>query len=624
MVYLLGFVVGLFLLGVLLVVWGLLGRRMDDHALCGGCGYDLSGMEVDMREVGNRNGQACAECGKLLGRGKKDVRIGNRVRRKGAVSLGLVMMVMVLVVGGPMVGGLGWHEKKPNWMLCFEVRHVWLALDIEGVEQELVGRIMGGKIQGAALRELGMAMLAVGEAGVGGGGWDVVSRDREVWGQMLVQAIAAGVLNQSDLNRAAETMLRLGEDKGVMWQSSWGEVLLEAHLAGAMSEGQKTRWVDVLLDDCSLEMPGKIAPDYAEEVMVWVWQRMDDGVMRGWFEHDQSSRKVYYRWMFGLNQVVVDGEAICLDVRGSTGGSIYRLGSGTMPFRRVKGDLRAYLKEHGEKEVTVGLGYEVEMFSDMSGLKFVREVVIDGGQMKLVKERPGAKLVKDDVVREEMQRLVRPCSQMRFKLNSSRHGSVNLAPYTMVGLEKYQGHYLAESSIQKGWGYEHHVGFVMACTEEQAKKYDGWDEYDGDETFVMLNHVQLERGFCYRVTLRVDGKEYEQEGYISDDGEERRRYHRAYGSRRYILPSGVKAKKCDVILRPMPFYAYEHEHLEEICGDELVFEDVNLLMVTDEELEQGKKGWVELRERAKAHLVEVGEFESVAAIDRYTEELKEQ
>ena len=63
-------IVLLIIFGLLLIVFGWRGTLVDDHAHCGLCSYDLSGMVVDMRLIKNREGQLCSECGAELGEKK--------------------------------------------------------------------------------------------------------------------------------------------------------------------------------------------------------------------------------------------------------------------------------------------------------------------------------------------------------------------------------------------------------------------------------------------------------------------------------------------------------------------------------------------------------------------------
>src|SRR5438874_10171826 len=78
--------------GVIVILLGLRGVRVDDHPLCARCGFDLHGLG---------SGAGCPECGAGVGtpgrRGRAPVRIGNRRRVKGAIGAGAVILLLVAI-----------------------------------------------------------------------------------------------------------------------------------------------------------------------------------------------------------------------------------------------------------------------------------------------------------------------------------------------------------------------------------------------------------------------------------------------------------------------------------------------------------------------------------------------
>ena len=109
----------------LLLVWrGWRGRQVDTHPLCRRCGYDLVGLPLVTSEVDPADSarqRACPECGADLRR-RRAVRTGNRVRHRGQIVTGAVLLVPCLALAGL----LAWvrardvdHQKhKPVWWLA--------------------------------------------------------------------------------------------------------------------------------------------------------------------------------------------------------------------------------------------------------------------------------------------------------------------------------------------------------------------------------------------------------------------------------------------------------------------------------------------------------------------------
>ena len=108
----------LLLLSGVLLVYALRGRRVDDHALCRRCGFDVSG-----RPAGST---VCSECGADLTR-RRAVRVGRREKRRRVLAVALP----VLLLSGGWLGVSGWRTLRAvDWD-----RHKplsWLLKDAEG------------------------------------------------------------------------------------------------------------------------------------------------------------------------------------------------------------------------------------------------------------------------------------------------------------------------------------------------------------------------------------------------------------------------------------------------------------------------------------------------------------
>src|SRR5437762_1185999 len=107
-------------MGTACLLAGLRGRRIDDHPVCRRCRFDLIGVYPSSAAMAR-----CPECGADLGH-RRAVRIGQRRRRKLAVSLGVGLLLAVSGVGAV----LGWsaakgpamNPYKPSWWLEAEAK----------------------------------------------------------------------------------------------------------------------------------------------------------------------------------------------------------------------------------------------------------------------------------------------------------------------------------------------------------------------------------------------------------------------------------------------------------------------------------------------------------------------
>lgn len=77
-------------LGVLGVALGMRGRAVDDHPICRRCRYDLVGQPAETPK--------CPECGADLLR-PRATRRGNRVRRRGPFTVGVVLILAAIGAG---------------------------------------------------------------------------------------------------------------------------------------------------------------------------------------------------------------------------------------------------------------------------------------------------------------------------------------------------------------------------------------------------------------------------------------------------------------------------------------------------------------------------------------------
>ncbi len=179
----------LVVLGLLLVVFGWRGRRINNHPVCRQCRFDLDGI----REL-----VTCPECGAGLKR-PGSTRRGVRKRMWSAVTVGALMVLLpgsaIGVVLFAALTGVDSAAYKPVWLLTFEARH---------------GSIAQVKAAGAEL----------------------LARDQR------------GRLSESERERAVETGLLLQADLSRPWDpASWGDLLDRALGSGDLTEEQRVRFL---------------------------------------------------------------------------------------------------------------------------------------------------------------------------------------------------------------------------------------------------------------------------------------------------------------------------------------------------------------------------------------------
>ena len=165
---------GLLLAGLIVLMIGWRGRRIDDHPLCRKCGYDL---------LGCAQAANCPECGRDLRRRGRAIRIGHRRRRWVVTSMGLMMLLLALGGGGVMVSGtlrdFDWNTIKPLSLLRREA----VGADVvrkQKAQSEILKRLVADRLtQGQidSLADQGLALQADANAT-----WDAWWGDFIEWG----------------------------------------------------------------------------------------------------------------------------------------------------------------------------------------------------------------------------------------------------------------------------------------------------------------------------------------------------------------------------------------------------------------------------------------------------------
>jgi hypothetical protein len=175
---------GAVIAGLVLIVLGLRGKRINKVPACAQCGFDLSGVLPD--------GVTCPECGAGLKR-KGGVRVGQRRRRCIVIGVGAVAIALPGVTLGmaffALMTGRDVNDYKPVAMLMWEARK-GDRVSAVGAGAELYDRMQLGALaphQVDALTQLALDIQA--------------DRDRpwsEAWGDIIAMHSVAGNLSRED------------------------------------------------------------------------------------------------------------------------------------------------------------------------------------------------------------------------------------------------------------------------------------------------------------------------------------------------------------------------------------------------------------------------------------------
>ena len=132
------------LAGATLLAVGLRGPRINDHPVCRGCRFDLSGSPQPLG--------LCPECGADLSQPSR-VRTGQRRRRPGLAGIGAVTAALAILagagIGWGIAKGTNWNAHKPVALLLFEAR-AGTAEEAEAAISELMDRRIAGNLRDRA------------------------------------------------------------------------------------------------------------------------------------------------------------------------------------------------------------------------------------------------------------------------------------------------------------------------------------------------------------------------------------------------------------------------------------------------------------------------------------------
>jgi hypothetical protein len=135
--------IALLLASAIVLAFAWRGRRIDDHPICRGCGFDLFGLP--------KGAGKCSECGSDLN-SHSAIRIGHRQRRSALVLLSMMVCLgsvgWLSLIGWSVANGVAWVTHEPLWLLRRECSSERPATRVPAVAEIL--RRLGNKTISAA------------------------------------------------------------------------------------------------------------------------------------------------------------------------------------------------------------------------------------------------------------------------------------------------------------------------------------------------------------------------------------------------------------------------------------------------------------------------------------------
>lgn len=277
-------VVGIAAAGVALLIWGLRGKRIDDHPVCRQCRFDLAGQPEGTI--------TCPECGAGLKR-TGSVRIGQRRKRPIVILLGVLGIALPMLalgtLGFAIITGQDLNSYKPLGLLKWEAGHADAAHS-KVVAAELHKRMM---VKGVSQGKYDtIVQLALEQQG------DTARKWSPEWGDIIEQAQTDGKLSKEDKARyrrqaavvkfESRPRVRAGDDipvaAKVVERRVGGTTTLMAlaQLSEASIGGKKARFMastDPMGRNRLVEMSGgQVSWFYLYGTQNrWGWGAMDDG-----------------------------------------------------------------------------------------------------------------------------------------------------------------------------------------------------------------------------------------------------------------------------------------------------------------------------------------------------------
>lgn len=229
--------------GLVLLVVGLRGRRMDDHPLCRRCGFDLFGLPADSH--------LCSECGMDL-QLPRAVRVGHRQKRTGLLTISLLLLLPSLAYLGAatyfVARGVDVNQYRPVWWLLLDANSTVPAIR-NGALAALNSKLASNKLSTAQIDTIAENALKL--QGDPSRTWDPGWGDfvelaqatnrlsAEKWQRYLKQAPTMRFQARAKVRRGAPLPLRLTHDARVGTQSTlWAAYRYKAvEISGRTTKG---------------------------------------------------------------------------------------------------------------------------------------------------------------------------------------------------------------------------------------------------------------------------------------------------------------------------------------------------------------------------------------------------
>lgn len=209
---------GVSLFGLLLLILGVRGKRIDDHPLCRKCKYDLIGTpELPAN---------CPECGAKLSK-RKATRSGNRKRRRAMLSVGIVILASSFaicgILGWALAKNFNWYPYKPLWVLRNEAIASPPLTPMNMAQKEILSRLTNDK------------------------------------------------LSDKQIDQLIEQALSIQADKAIIWDYFWGDLIEATWDEQKIKDDQLHRYLKVATTgETELSVRSKIRKDETVQVVIHI------------------------------------------------------------------------------------------------------------------------------------------------------------------------------------------------------------------------------------------------------------------------------------------------------------------------------------------------------------------